>query len=204
MGSGIDIASIVCRKVASSHVESLWSTNLLFKYGLKRLKQSLTQHVFRHWQSRRVVITRDVIAFAYVGDYNMVDYIPLCDITSIENIDHRHFNSSKRLFEQDVHIEHALTIQTTPSGYNSGRKYIVQAASEDERNQLVVDIKRLVQLASSKAISGFKRRQSFVRNLYNSNVVQSIASLLIALVRTVLSSGLSKSCSLRMRFSANK
>jgi hypothetical protein len=127
-----------------------------------------------------------MLAFAYVGDYNLLDYIPLCEIMGIESLEQNHFNSSKRLFEQDVRIDHALSIQTIPAGYNSGRKYVLQAESETARNKLVVDIKRLVQLATTNTVSDFKRRQLFVKRYYNSNAVQSIASLLIALVRSSL------------------
>ncbi len=115
----------------------------------------------------------------------MLDYIPLCEVTCVQNLvqNSSNFKSSKRLFEQAMIIDHGIEIHTAPDGYNSGRKYILQVDSETELNQLVVDIKRLANRASKKTTSAFQRRKMLVRRVYNSNAVQSIASLLIALVR---------------------
>jgi hypothetical protein len=148
-------------------------------------------HMFccRHWQSRRVVITREVIAFAYTGDSNMLDYIPLSEIIGIENLQQdRNQKSSSVLFEKAVSVVNALQIQTAPEGYNSGRKYFLQTETESERDQLVHDLKRRVKRASKELISSFKRRQMYVKRIYNSNVVQSFAALLIFLVQSVLTS----------------
>jgi hypothetical protein len=139
----------------------------------------LIKFVFRHWARRRVVITRDIMAFAYVGDTNMLDHIPLREITGIENLEQNQQRSSKLLFEKTVNVSNALQIQTIPDGYNSGRKYLIQAENEDERNRLVIDFKRHVKRASIEQISDFQRRQKLVRKIYNSNIVQSFAALLI-------------------------
>ncbi len=138
---------------------------------------------FRHWQSRRVVITKEVIAFAYENDSTMLDYIPLSEIIGIENLQQGNQKSSSVLFEKAVSVVNALQIQTMPEGYNSGRKYLLQTETENDRDQLVQNLKRLVKRASKEVISSFKRRQMYVRRIYNSNAVQSIAALLIFLVR---------------------
>ncbi len=140
----------------------------------------------RHWQPRRVVITREVIAFAYIGDSNMLDYIPLSEIISVENLQQENQKASSAIFEKSVSVLNALQIQTTPEGHNSGRKYLFQTETETERDQLVQDLKRRVKSASQELISTFKRRQINLKRIYNSNAVQSIAALLIFLVRAVL------------------
>ncbi len=132
-----------------------------------------------------MVITREVIAFAYIGDSNMLDYIPLSEIIGIDNLQQVNLNSSLELLEKSVSILNALQIQTTPEGHNSGRKYLLQTDAETERDQLVQDIKRRVKNASKELISASKRRQMYVKRIYNSNAVQSIAALLILLVRAV-------------------
>jgi hypothetical protein len=144
------------------------------------------ERFLRHWQSRRVVLTREVMAFAYVGDNNMLDYVPLCEITGIENLDHDidHRGASNVLFEKAVSVSHALQIQTVAEGHNSGRKYFLQADTDTQRNQLVAELKRLVRRASTELISSFKRKKMRVRKIYNSDYVQSFAALLILMVRS--------------------
>jgi hypothetical protein len=137
---------------------------------------------FRHWQPRRVVITREVLAFAYTGDTNMLDYIPLSEIIGIENLQQENQKSSLALFEKAVSVENAIQIQTAPEGYNSGRKYLVQTDTENERDKLVHNLKRRVKHASKELISSFKRRQMYVKKIYNSNAVQGFAALLIFMV----------------------
>ncbi len=141
---------------------------------------------FRYWQPRRVVVTKEVVAFAYTGDSNMLDYIPLSEIIGIENFQQDIQKSSSALFEKAVSVDNALQIQTTPEGYNSGRKYLLQTETEAERDRYVHDLKRLVKHASKELISSFKRKQMYVKRIYNSNAVQSFAALLIFLVRAVL------------------
>ncbi len=145
-----------------------------------------TQTIFpRIWQSRRVVFTKNIIAFAYVGDNNMLDYVPLCEICGIDNLDHEvdQRGSSTLQLEKAVNALHALQIQTVPEGHNSGRKYFLQADTELQRNELMTQLKSLVDRASTESISSFKRRQMVIKRVYNSNMVQSIAALLIVMVR---------------------
>ncbi len=132
-----------------------------------------------------MVITKEVLAFAYSGDSNMLDYIPLSDIIGIANLQQDIQQSSSALFEKAVSVDNVLQIQTTPEGYNSGRKYLLQTETEAERDKLVHDLKRRVKRASKEVISSFKRKQLYVKRIYNSNVVQSFAALLIFLVQSV-------------------
>jgi hypothetical protein len=106
----------------------------------------------------------------------------------IENLQQENQRSSKALFEKTVSVAHALQIQTSPEGYNSGRKYLLQTETDNERDQLVHYLKRLVKRTSKELISSFKRRQKHVKKIYNSNVVQSIAALLIFLVSVAMPS----------------
>ncbi len=138
---------------------------------------------FRHWHSRRVVITKEILAFAYIGDCNMLDYIPLREIAGVEHLEQDSEKSSKILFDKVVSVSNALQIQTIPDGYNSGRKYFLQTETEIERDQLASNLTRLVKIASTDLVSPHERRKILVKGIYNSNLVQGIAALLIILVR---------------------
>lgn len=118
----------------------------------------------------------------------MLDYVPLCEIIAIENLDHGdQLSTSKLIFEKSVSVSNALQIQTASDGHNSGRKYFLQADTEEQRNQIVTELRRLVRRASTELISSSKRRQIYVRRIYNSKAVQSVAALLILLVRPAIS-----------------
>jgi hypothetical protein len=41
---------------------------------------------YRLWQARRVVVTKDVISFALIGDDNEIDFVPLADVGSVEEM----------------------------------------------------------------------------------------------------------------------
>jgi hypothetical protein len=115
----------------------------------------------------------------------MLDYIPLTEIIGIEYVHQdESVESGTVLFDtlKTVSFANAFQIQTTPDGYNSGRKYLFQAETETERDQLVHDLRCRVKHASNLLISSFRRSQIRVRRIYNSVVVQSIAAFLIVLV----------------------
>ncbi len=114
----------------------------------------------------------------------MLDHIPLREIVSIEKLEHDRKNSTKILFDKVVSVNNALQIQTVPDGYNSGRKYFLQAESEAERDQVASNLTRLVKSASTELISTHERRKMLVKEIYNSNTVQAFAALLIILVRS--------------------
>ena len=118
----------------------------------------------------------------------MLDYVPLCEITAIETLDQGdQRSSSKLIFEKSVSVSNALQIQTITDGHNSGRKYFLQADTDVQQNQLVTELNRLARRASTELISSSKRRQMYVKRIYNSNAVQSVAALLIVMVRSSLS-----------------
>ena len=41
---------------------------------------------FRIWQMRRVIITRDVMSFALMDDDDEIDFIPLAEVTSVDEM----------------------------------------------------------------------------------------------------------------------
>ena len=52
-----------------------------------------------------------------------------------------------------VKFRNALQIHTKDDGYNSGRQYIIQARSEEERKRLVEQLSRLSKVARDKFLA---------------------------------------------------
>ena len=61
-----------------------------------------------------------------------------------------------------VKFRHAFQLRTQSEGYNSGRQYIIQARTEEERHKIVADLSRLAKIANDKhlAKSQFRKTQA--------------------------------------------
>ena len=61
-----------------------------------------------------------------------------------------------------VKFRHAFQLRTKPDGYNSGRQYIIQARTEEERQKIVADLTKLSKIAIDKflAKSQFRKTQA--------------------------------------------
>jgi hypothetical protein len=139
----------------------------------------------RTWQSRRVLYTRDVIAFARLDEDVLLDAIPLAEVTGIDSMQEVDQNDiSKNNFEAAVDFTHAFQIRTKRDGYNAGRKYFVQANSDQELAQLVAEISRVAKVAAEReaARSKWERMQKKVQKIYNHSWFQGVAAFLIIAV----------------------
>jgi hypothetical protein len=84
--------------------------------------------------------------------------------------------------ETAVDFSRSFQIRTIPNGSNSGRKYFLQTENDTESLNLVSSLQDFVLSAVHKNKSPGRRRQDFVRSIYNSGIFQSFAALLIILV----------------------
>ena len=73
----------------------------------------------RVWQRRRVILTKDVISFAFEGDENQIDYIPLAEVEFAKETKIDPQDAENR----DVDDLYKMQIATLHTGYNSGRVY---------------------------------------------------------------------------------
>ena len=82
-------------------------------------------------------------------------------------------------------FRHALQLKTVEEGYNSGRTYYLQAASEDQCLAVCESIAQLARLAREElaARSRFGRFQNAVLVAYESTPFQSAVAILILAVR---------------------
>jgi hypothetical protein len=132
-----------------------------------------------------------VIAFAKVGQEMLLDAIPLVDVISIETmqtLEHKDTEKSlsENTFEVAVDISNAFQIRTKKDGYNAGRKYYLQASSDQELADLLSELRSLTKSAAERAEANSKwtKMQERARFFYNSSMFQAFAAFLIIAVRS--------------------
>jgi hypothetical protein len=150
------------------------------------------------WQKRRVVWTKYVIYLTSVSEYTVFDSIPLAEIASTQQVNEanrseplapsapsQHRQSSiKSADSSQTRFQHALQLKTIPDGFNSGRTYYLQAASDEQCRAVCESISRLARRAREEAAatSRIRRAQAHVAAVYDSTPFQSAVALLIITV----------------------
>ena len=79
---------------------------------------------------------------------------------------------------------HAFQIRTKKNGFNAGRKYFIQASSDEELAQLVAELAQIAMAAAEREVARSKwdRMQRRVRDIYNASWLQGGAAFLIIAV----------------------
>ena len=143
---------------------------------------------YRLWQTRRVVVTRDVISFSFARDEVELDYIPLADVEFVKLMkdfgDVRHKSSLRSQNEPDDSPQ-VLQIATRRDGYNSGRAYYLLADSQERLEELLDHIQRAAKAARKRAeaAGAFRGWQGRVRRVYETAPAQAVVAAVIAAVR---------------------
>jgi hypothetical protein len=146
----------------------------------------------RKWLVRRLIITKDILAFAQLDDDIMIDNIPLAEIEDIrimetddeelEYINNRPCDDATTKSENLEH--HSLVLKTAPGGHNRGRNYYLRAHSVETCQKLVNSIKQAALSAKirEEAHSRFAKTQFALRQIYFSSPFQYTSASLIAAV----------------------
>ncbi len=140
--------------------------------------------LFRVWQKKRVVVTKEMIAIGQVNDDSetLLDEIPFVDVDSVhdmvgldEELETNNSNSSNL---------HAFMVTTVPDGHNSGRTYYFQTSSADSFSELTRHLLLNAKEARKRASynTRFAKSQYNMRKLYNSWIFQHFSALLIVMV----------------------
>ena len=135
-----------------------------------------------------------MIAFSNVNDDDVLDVIPMNEILFVRDMSVLgEIADEESEFNADIENEDAnedgktnlLQIETTPEGYNSGRPYQIQTKSGQDFRSLLDDLTKLSATAREEAEkkSRFKKLQSKVGKVFNSNYMQQFLALLIIGVR---------------------
>ena len=126
-----------------------------------------------------MVVTKDLIAFAFVGEEAQIDHIPFAEVTYVKEMTEA---PSDDYDPEDRHFSHAMQIGTREDGYNSGRIYYISTDSQEALDDLIQLMDRLAKVARARAEARnwFRKLQMAVRKKYNSSAFQSLMAVLIA------------------------
>ena len=103
----------------------------------------------RVWQMRRVVITKDVISFAFVDEDAQIDYIPFAEILHVKEM----ADAGDDAEEDEGKYSHVMQIATRDDGYNSGRIYYLSTSSKEELDLLITELQSKAKKAHMAAWS---------------------------------------------------
>ena len=135
------------------------------------------------WQSRRVVITKECISFAFVDQTEEIDRIPLEGVDYIKSSD----EMGKMEGEKDSSNHHfVFQVATNEEGHNSGRSYYLRTDSKAVYDEIFPLLKNFAKSAKERAqaTTHFQRAQLRVRTVYGHIICQSIFAMIIIGVRT--------------------
>ena len=153
--------------------------------------------------------SKDIVYFAPIGDDTVIDMIPIVEILAVKDDEEddalkytgelrKEKNSTlpdqssflrKKTYRIDKNegaqkTANSLSIFTHPEGYNSGRKYFLQASSPDIRNEMVKELNHLSKVARKAAErkSKFQKSQAKVKRIFLSNPFHILMSVTILVV----------------------
>jgi hypothetical protein len=130
-----------------------------------------------------VVVTKELISFAFVGDENQIDYIPLAEVEFIKEMKDI-ANASDVGGKSDHEDRFRLQIATILTGYNSGRAYQLSTSSKASLDSLIDHLSKNAKAARKRAGTKtlFRMLQTKVRKRYESQLTQSLMALMIGAV----------------------
>ncbi len=129
-----------------------------------------------------MVITKDDIIFAFVGEEAQIDRIPFAEILYVKEMAEAATEDFDK--EEAKKFSHAMQIATRDDGYNSGRIYYLSAESQETLNELIgyLSKKAKVARAQVEARTVFRKFQLKVRKRYDCAQFQGTMALLITAV----------------------
>ena len=133
---------------------------------------------------RRVVITKDIIAFAFVGEEAQIDHIPFAEVLHVKEMAEAATEDFDT--EDNTKFRNVMQIATKNDGFNSGRIYYLSTESQGTLQELIANLTMKAKIAREQveARTGFQKLQRRVRKRYDSAQFQGLMALLIAAVRT--------------------
>ena len=152
---------------------------LHFNFRRIVIKQILFLLSFSAWQSRRVVLTKEFICFAFVNHDEEIDRIPLAGIDYVKSNDD--LGATMEAEMESSHEHFCLQVATDPEGHNSGRSYYMRTNQKDTYDDFFPALKKYAKIAKKRAQAStvFQRAQHKVRKVYTHFICQSIFALII-------------------------
>jgi hypothetical protein len=145
------------------------------------------------WQSRRILYSKDMVYFSAVGGDVVIDVIPIIEIAEVADVtndENRQYAAEFRREKKEKGFEgvskfaNSLQIVTCPGGYNSGRKYVLQASSAELCTKVIKDLTELSRASQKLAErrSKFQKSQAKVKRVFLSNAFHIFMSFMILVV----------------------
>jgi hypothetical protein len=135
-----------------------------------------------------------MVFFSAVGVDVVIDVIPIIEIAEVAEVvdddeDHKHPPESRRdrregRFENVSKFANSLQIVTCPGGYNSGRKYVLQASSAEGCAKMIQDLTELSRISQKLAErrSKFQKSQAQAKRIFLSPAFHVLMSVMILVV----------------------
>ena len=130
------------------------------------------------WRKRRMVITKEKLAFAFINDDTELDRIHFADVNYIKDLT----VDGPAVSEGSGHGTLRFEIGTKSDGYNSGRTYHIRMNANNNHSRLIKTLGKNVKDEAKKQSSFSRRLQSKMCFIYNTDVVQSLIALIIMAV----------------------
>ena len=131
------------------------------------------------WQTRRVLITKEYISFAFVRMDEEIDRIPLEDVDFVK----AHFEAAVMESQDDSQSQDFFCFQvaTRAEGYNSGRTYTLRTRSKELYDEILPLLIKMSKKARRRAEARtfFRKCQWKVRKIYTHYGAQSFIALII-------------------------
>ena len=155
--------------------------------------------VDRTWQNRRVLYSKDMVYFSAVGGDVVIDVIPIIEIVEVAEVfdddENRKRPAESRRerregrFDSVSKFANSLQIVTCPGGFNSGRKYVLQASSAEVCSTMIQDLTELTRVSQKLAErrSKFQKSQARVKRVFLSNGFHIFMSCMILAVCSIAS-----------------
>ena len=133
-----------------------------------------------------MIVTQEIMSFAFKNGDVEIDHIPLAEIVCIRIIRETDMGTkgSFKMIEAESDAPLLLQISTEREGHNSGRTYYMHCECKDTLDALNERVKLNAKAARKRAEArtGFQRVQYRVRKIYKSNISRWTINVLIGAV----------------------
>jgi hypothetical protein len=140
------------------------------------------------------------VYFSSIDEDVVVDVIPIVEIVEVNKVSEEvgtsklpsELHKDKNMISKDPQIVNVTAIQcrfqimTDQDGYNSGRKYVLQASSDEMCELVIQELVKLSKIEKKRAErrSKFERTQAKVKRFFLSNSFHVLMSSMILVVST--------------------
>ena len=162
-----------CRRSRCLKTGTLFKYTLIFRFIKNERLLSNSG-----WRKRRMVITKEKLAFAFINDDTELDRIHFADVNYIKDLT----VDGPAVSEGSGHGTLRFEIGTKSDGYNSGRTYHIRMNANNNHSRLIKTLGKNVKDEAKKQSSFSRRLQSKMCFIYNTDVVQSLIALIIMAV----------------------